>query len=167
MKYILIIICLLGLRIPVYGQTNKGDLGKYEEAYNYLQKDSTINNHSFLVSDTLVFMERSLFWKFFQQEGESAIACLERIENIDQQEQYSKIYSEELVDKFGPIDDQANLFFSKISENILFAEYFYRYGINKGRVVPSDRFNAGYRYLFVFDKKDQLQDVLRQDIGYK
>ncbi|MFV0330581.1 MAG: hypothetical protein ACK5KL_12305 [Dysgonomonas sp.] len=168
MKYILIIICLLGMFKNTYAQNViKEDLLKYEQVYDYLKKDSTINNQSFSVSDTLVFMEKSLFWKFFQQKDESSLECLNRIDSIDQQERFTRIYSSELANRFSSDTGKSNLYFSKVSENILFAEYFYRFGMTPGGVNLSSKFNAGCRYLFVFDENNNIQDVLRQFIAYK
>ncbi|NDV96066.1 hypothetical protein D0T84_14255 [Dysgonomonas sp. 521] len=140
---------------------------KYENAYNYLLSDSASSNREYVVSDTLVFMERSPFWKFFQQKGESSIDCINRIDSIDNNNRFTKEYSQDLERMFGSNMKKANLYFSRISDNVLFAEYFYRYGLSMDVSRTPEKYNAGYRYLFVFDADNNVKDVLKQMVAYK
>jgi len=168
MKYLVLSVCFLFLSIGLQAQdTSKKDISKYETAYNYLLADSATSSYTYVVSDTLIFMERSPFWKFFQREGESSVDCISRIDSIDNENRFTKEYSRELTKAFGTNVENANLYFSKVSDNVLFAEYFYRYGFKQNKLTVPAKYNAGYRYLFVFDSDNSIREVLKQMVAYK
>lgn len=169
MKYLILSVCSLFLSIGLLQaqNTSKKDISKYETAYNYLLSDSVASNYTYVVSDTLIFMERSPFWKFFQREGESSIDCISRIDSMDNENRFTKEYSRELTRTFGTNIENANLYFSKVTDNVLFAEYFYRYGLKQDKLNIPSRYNAGYRYLFVFDSNNKIKEVLKQMVAYK
>jgi hypothetical protein len=169
MRYILLFVFSAFLSINSVNAQNipTSDGEKYKTAYNYLLSDSASINREYIVSDTLVFMERSPFWKFFQEKDESSIDCINRIDSIDSDNRFTKEYSQDLGQIFGTNMKKANLYFSKISDNVLFAEYFYRYGLHQDYSQAPAKYNAGYRYLFVFDTNNRIKDVLKQMVAYK
>lgn len=154
--------------VNLMAQNALGDNGeRYKIAYDYLLSDSKNSERNYIVSDTLMFMERSPFWKYFQKNGESSFDCITRIDSIDNINRYTKEYSRELVKLFGSVEETPNLYFSKISDNVLFAEYFYRFGLNKDLSQAPIKYNGSYRYLFVFGSDNSIADVLKQVVAYK
>lgn len=146
---------------------SNADLFKYKQAYDCISKDSINLNKKIMVSDTVVFVERVLFWENLKVQGEKAEITINRIDSIDNARKFKNFYSLLLSRSFKK-DKTAtlNLYFSKIFKDSLVAEVIDNKGLCNATYSRITMFNSGYCYLFVFDKKGYIKIVLRKEISY-
>jgi hypothetical protein len=146
---------------------SNADLFKYKQVYDYIIKDSISLNKKIMVSDTIVFMERTLFWENLKVQGEKAEITINRIDSIDNARKYDNFYSLQLSKSFKK-DTTAtlNLYFSKIFKDSLVAEVIDNKGLYKASYNRVTMFNTGYCYLFTFDTNGTIKEVLIKEISY-
>ncbi len=171
MKNILIIIILFFLQNNMLAQKNySADSIKYLAGYNAIINDSINKGKSLIISDSLVDLNISVFYKELKQKDEDKRSVMIRL--------LYKIYQNvDFCSKLTFLNDKSVqyskniLFFSPIiNDSILCAELFeYERNLNKNNKTEYRHvaaFNTSYIYLFMFDKVGKIKSMFRKEMIY-
>ncbi len=171
MKNILIIIILFFLQNNMLAQKNySADSIKYLAGYNAIINDSINKGKSLIISDSLVDLNISVFYKELKQKDEDKRSVMIRL--------LYKIYQNvDFCSKLTFLNDKSVqyskniLFFSPIiNDSILCAELFeYKRNLNKNNKTEYRHvaaFNTSYIYLFMFDKVGKIKSMFRKEMIY-
>ena len=171
MKNILIIIILFFLQNNVLAQKNYSpDSIKYLAGYNAIINDSINKGKSLIISNSLLDLNISVFYKELKQKDEDKRSVMIRL--------LYKIYQNvDFCSKLTFLNDKSVqyskniLFFSPIiNDSILCAELFeYKRNLNKNNKTEYRHvaaFNTSYIYLFMFDKVGKIKSMFRKEMIY-
>ena len=171
MKNILIIIILFFLQNNMLAQKNYSpDSIKYLAGYNAIINDSINKGKSLIISNSLLDLNISVFYKELKQKDEDKRPVMIRL--------LYKIYQNvDFCSKLTFLNDKSVqyskniLFFSPIiNDSILCAELFeYKRNLNKNNKTEYRHvaaFNTSYIYLFMFDKVGKIKSMFRKEMIY-
>ena len=171
MKNILIIIILFFLQNNMLAQKNYSpDSIKYLAGYNAIINDSINKGKSLIISNSLLDLNISVFYKELKQKDEDKRSVMIRL--------LYKIYQNvDFCSKLTFLNDKSVqyskniLFFSPIiDDSILCAELFeYKRNLNKNNKTEYRHvaaFNTSYIYLFMFDKVGKIKSMFRKEMIY-
>ena len=171
MKNILIIIILFFLQNNMLAQKNYSpDSIKYLAGYNAIINDSINKGKSLIISNSLLDLNISVFYKELKQKDEDKRSVMIRL--------IYKIYQNvDFCSKLTFLNDKSVqyskniLFFSPIiNDSILCAELFeYKRNLNKNNKTEYRHvaaFNTSYIYLFMFDKVGKIKSMFRKEMIY-
>lgn len=169
MKNILIIIILFFLQNNMLAQKNYSpDSIKYLAGYNAIINDSINKGKSLIISNSLLDLNISVFYKELKQKDEDKRSVMIRL--------LYKIYQNvDFCSKLTFLNDKSVqyskniLFFSPIiNDSILCAELFeYKRNLNKNNKTEYRHvaaFNTSYIYLFMFDKVGKIKSMFRKEM---
>lgn len=143
---------------------------KYLAGYNAIINDSINKGKSLIISDSLVDLNISVFYKELKQKDEDKRSVMIRL--------LYKIYQNvDFCSKLTFLNDKSVqyskniLFFSPIiNDSILCAELFeYERNLNKNNKTEYRHvaaFNTSYIYLFMFDKVGKIKSMFRKEMIY-
>ena len=143
------------------------DIIKYKEAYNYLIKDSIMDDKSLFVSDTVVDMDRFYFHADVIDYPEIK-TTIDSLKKYTWNKGFSSEQLREVWKNQNPYSESI-LFFSLVEKNTLRADLFInRYSLANFNYDDIIYFNRDkvYAYLFVFNKQNKLERVFRREIIY-
>ena len=171
MKNILIIIILFFLQNNMLAQKNYSpDSIKYLAGYNAIINDSINKGKSLIISNSLLDLNISVFYKELKQKDEDKRSVMIRL--------VYKIYQNvDFCSNLTFLNDKSVqyskniLFFSPIiNDSILCAELFeYKRNLNKNNKTEYRHvaaFNTSYIYLFMFDKVGKIKSMFRKEMIY-
>ena len=143
---------------------------KYLAGYNAIINDSINKGKSLIISNSLLDLNISVFYKELKQKDEDKRSVMIRL--------LYKIYQNvDFCSKLTFLNDKSVqyskniLFFSPIiNDSILCAELFeYKRNLNKNNKTEYRHvaaFNTSYIYLFVFDKVGKIKSMFRKEMIY-
>ena len=143
---------------------------KYLAGYNAIINDSINKGKSLIISNSLLDLNISVFYKELKQKDEDKRSVMSRL--------LYKIYQNvDFCSKLTFLNDKSVqyskniLFFSPIiNDSILCAELFeYKRNLNKNNKTEYRHvaaFNTSYIYLFMFDKVGKIKSMFRKEMIY-
>ncbi len=143
---------------------------KYLAGYNAIINDSINKGKSLIISNSLLDLNISVFYKELKQKDEDKRSVMIRL--------LYKIYQNvDFCSKLTFLNDKSVqyskniLFFSPIiNDSILCAELFeYKRNLNKNNKTEYRHvaaFNTSYIYLFMFDKVGKIKSMFRKEMIY-
>ena len=143
---------------------------KYLAGYNAIINDSINKGKSLIISNSLLDLNISVFYKELKQKDEDKRSVMIRL--------LYKIYQNvDFCSKLTFLNDKSVqyskniLFFSTIiNDSILCAELFeYKRNLNKNNKTEYRHvaaFNTSYIYLFMFDKVGKIKSMFRKEMIY-
>ena len=155
----------------MFAQKNySADSIKYLAGYNAIINDSINKGKSLIISNSLLDLNISVFYKELKQKDEDKRSVMIRL--------LYKIYQNvDFCSKLTFLNDKSVqyskniLFFSPIiNDSILCAELFeYKRNLNKNNKTEYRHvaaFNTSYIYLFMFDKVGKIKSMFRKEMIY-
>lgn len=143
---------------------------KYLAGYNAIINDSINKGKSLIISNSLVDLNISVFYKELKQKDEDKRSVMIRL-------LYEIYQNVDFCSKLTFLNDKSVqyskniLFFSPIiNDSILCAELFeYKRNLNKNNKTEYRHvaaFNTSYIYLFMFDKVGKIKSMFRKEMIY-
>ena len=164
---------VLFLLMPLLSIAQKDDSKAmlYKKCYEYIVDDQQLNKNQLIVSDTIIYVERIFFHEVFKKTDESMEDYLSRIDSVDNDKFYSSYYSPLLDSLFHKKNKHVCrkepfhiLYFSRISDNLLFAELVYiKKYVSLSHYICTF-LNSTYTYLFILDEDLSIQKVFKIEI---